>query len=348
MPQKRLRQAERKPRIGRDSLSPRSSTDLRRLTRKELQALAVRKGLKGGSRLKKEELAQALISLLGLRPERRSEQPSKSRAAAPPPPALFEEEKPPLPAVYGKTCLVLLPVDPFWVHAYWELSGQDTPKAGDDGKKRSERFRWILRVYDVTFIQFDGTNAHSSFDIKITPHARNWYINLSSPQKSLCAELGRIRADGTFFPVARSNVVQTASAWVSPNTEESWMQVVWEKKSIYPDESRIQAVPATPGHRLPGQVSASTGATMESVPLPGLSKPEIDAWVAQKKLISPEEYRCFLGETRRRYQPGREEIDPSTSELTPLQVAARNFESGLSSLELMKNPSFPADAETNR
>jgi len=38
--------------------------------------------------------------------------------------------------------------------------------------------RWVLRSYDVSFINFDGTNAHRFFDTGVDLDARNWYLNL--------------------------------------------------------------------------------------------------------------------------------------------------------------------------
>ncbi len=145
--------------------------------------------------------------------------PTQSTLAGAPVPLQWEDA--PLPETYGEDRLVLLPIDPYWVHAYWELAPPDHP-AGEEA-------RFILRVYDVTCIDFDGSNAHSYFDIELNPDARSWYINLWSPGKSLCAELGRVLQDGTFAPRVRSNAIHTPPAGISSHAEERWTRVEWDK-----------------------------------------------------------------------------------------------------------------------
>ncbi|MBI3015625.1 MAG: DUF4912 domain-containing protein [Candidatus Tectomicrobia bacterium] len=257
---------------------------------------------------------------------------AKSPAASPPPPVLRAEEEAFLPEAYGETRLVLMPVDPFWVHAYWELSAQDARKMSARTERGAGQARWILRVYDVTWIQFDGSNAHSSFNVEISPSARNWYINLWSPQKSLCAELGLVAPDGTFFPLTRSNVAHTPAAWISPNTEESWMKVDWRPEAALQPHS----LSGMPLPMLRGEPEGSASEVLE---------PDLPEGVGQKKLISPEEYHRFLEGTPRRNRSGKEQTTSSALKLSPLEMAARSFESGLSSHGLIRNPSMPTDPD---
>ncbi|MGH7274807.1 MAG: DUF4912 domain-containing protein, partial [Nitrospiria bacterium] len=121
---------------------------------------------------------------------------------------------------------VLLPVDPFWVHAYWEV----TPQTFSDLSSRlgplASQGRYILRIYDVTAIDFNGSNAHSFIDLPIDLSARNWYINLWSSEKSLVGDLGYLLPDGRFFLLVRSNVVQTPRSGVSIYTEAPWAEPI--------------------------------------------------------------------------------------------------------------------------
>jgi hypothetical protein len=122
-----------------------------------------------------------------------------------------------LPWSYGETELVLMPVDPFLVHAYWDFSAKEWEKI------RRRRKPVVLRIYDVTMIRFDGTNAHSYFDLPLALEAQNWYIRLWSAEKSLCADLGWPRPDGSFETLVRSNVIQTPRAGVSIFEEARWV-----------------------------------------------------------------------------------------------------------------------------
>lgn len=70
-----------------------------------------------------------------------------------------------------------------------------------------ERFagaRFVIRLYDVTDILFDGLNAHSSFDVDIQGSAGNYYLPIEQGDRNLLAEVGYLLGDGAFFALARS------------------------------------------------------------------------------------------------------------------------------------------------
>ena len=84
---------------------------------------------------------------------------------SPPPPA------PELPATYNDNRLVLLARDPYWLYAYWDFSVEQIGAALT--RLGVQDARPILRVFDVTYVHFDGTNAWSAVDIELTPFATN-------------------------------------------------------------------------------------------------------------------------------------------------------------------------------
>ena len=118
-----------------------------------------------------------------------------------------------LPETYGNSRVVLLVIDPYHVHVYWELTAQDRL----DAKERlnpadpDQALTWVLRFYDVTGVEFDAANAHAQFDIVVKPGARSWYLELWSPNKEYFVELGP-RAQGRFVPVCRSRPIQVPPA----------------------------------------------------------------------------------------------------------------------------------------
>jgi len=128
-----------------------------------------------------------------------------------------------LPRDYGKTRLVLMEIDPRHLHAYWEVAPADRDAAV---KKLGEAAQsWVLRFYDVTLIQFDGTNAHSHFDVFVDLAADNWYVELWATEKTYCAEIGPRAASGKFMPVTRSNFVQLPRGEQSPEYKPEWTKV---------------------------------------------------------------------------------------------------------------------------
>ncbi len=139
-----------------------------------------------------------------------------------------------LPLGYGDTRIVLQVRDPQWAHAYWEINEQTKAELrhtlGDEGYARSS---FILRVYDVTDIEFTGDNAHSFSDIHVFEGANNWYIHLGRPDRAFLLDLGLISPHGQFILIARSNVVRTPRDTYSDVVDEQWMVVDEAFREIY-------------------------------------------------------------------------------------------------------------------
>jgi hypothetical protein len=114
-----------------------------------------------------------------------------------------------LPRAYGRTTIVLMAVNPYLVHAYWEVVPKDLEEAKG---LRDPLAQPALRFYDVTGISFDGSNAHGCFDVDVQLAAENWYVHLWSPAKSYVVDLGLRTADGGFLALARSNIAHTPPA----------------------------------------------------------------------------------------------------------------------------------------
>jgi hypothetical protein len=194
-----------------------------------------------------------------VRTERRS-----SILAGPTPDRDRESE---LPDSYGHSRVVLLAVDPFHVHAYWEMTLPDRIRAREllSPLWESEAPTWVLRFYDVTSVDPEGGQARSTFDVAVSPSARNWYVELWSSDKSYFAELGP-RLGEQFVPVCRSDVVRVPRSEPPPPREPEW-----------------QAMPAAPQ----GSGAESSGAlpaVEPNVSLPVESLPvEQPAGVAQSQ-----------------------------------------------------------------
>jgi len=148
--------------------------------------------------------------------------------------------KPSQVAQLEESRIVLMDIDPYSLHAYWEITNIDKKKVLKQFDESSKPPRQIIRVYDVTYIHFDGKNAHSYFDIEINRNRGNWYIDLWSFHKSLYAEIGMKSSLGDFHPIARSNFIDTPRACQSSSDEERWMRVSgnYEEISMLPAKPR--------------------------------------------------------------------------------------------------------------
>ncbi len=135
----------------------------------------------------------------------------------------FEETELELPTNYGDNKVVLLVRDPWWIFSYWELQPDvvESKKQEIPQELRND-VKFIMRVYDISYIDFNGQNAHYYFDITIPYGADKWYINVGAPGRSWIAEMGWLTRDNRFYPVVRSNVVHTPLDGPSWITDEEW------------------------------------------------------------------------------------------------------------------------------
>ncbi len=117
------------------------------------------------------------------------------------------------------TELVLLEVSPNRAHAYWNVEVDDFEAAV--AASGQEAPAMLLRLHDVTGLEFDGSNAHSYFDVQVQGLQGHWYVDLWHDGRSYIAELGLRRAGGGFVSMSRSNRIATPSASESAlyNTE---------------------------------------------------------------------------------------------------------------------------------
>lgn len=142
-----------------------------------------------------------------------------------------------LPSGYNDTKITALVRDPYWIYAYWEISNEKIEEV-----KRTIWDIWncsktILRVYDVTDIIFNGSNAHSFFDITLGNLSNYWYINTGAPDRSYCVDIGVLTPDNKFYLFARSNVVKTPRNTISNILDEEWLLSEEEVSKIYiPDK----------------------------------------------------------------------------------------------------------------
>jgi len=80
-----------------------------------------------------------------------------------------------------------------------------------------------LRVFDVTYIEFNGANAWSSTDVELTPFSTSWYVAVPRPDAAYCAEIGYRSPTGRFVSLGRSNIVTTPRVEASPITKVRWL-----------------------------------------------------------------------------------------------------------------------------
>lgn len=150
----------------------------------------------------------------------RSETSAGVPRGTPAPESAAVDMGPPLPQGYGIERLVLLVRDPHWSYAWWELTSAQVERAQ---RELGGAAQLVLRFYDVSAIDWDGTNHHGAFDIEVHDLAGNWYVELGRPGAAFVAEIGLRGADGRFVALVRSNFVSMPLDSMSSVADEQWM-----------------------------------------------------------------------------------------------------------------------------
>jgi hypothetical protein len=135
-----------------------------------------------------------------------------------------------LPGRYGVDRLVVLVRDPYWVYAWWELTDPTLQGGRTDVGGAADL---VLRMYDISAIEWDGANHHAHFDIEIADQAGNWYIELGKPGGSFVGEIGLRTADGRFLALLRSNYVTLPRDSMSSVVDEEWMVVEEDYRMLF-------------------------------------------------------------------------------------------------------------------
>ena len=115
---------------------------------------------------------------------------------------VHEDEDIAIPAMYNRTRIVIMPRDPYWAFAYWEIE----VKKLEAVQAHPEFGGLFVRVHDVKFVEYDGTNSNYYFDIPIQVSDNNWYINVPHADSYYLLELFYLQK-GQFNLLARSNTV---------------------------------------------------------------------------------------------------------------------------------------------
>lgn len=100
-----------------------------------------------------------------------------------------------LPAEYGDSEFFMIVIDPILIFLDWEIMPEDLPAEG---------LSLCVRIYDVTGITFDGTNAHSFIDIDLEGLAGSGYCEIGMQGREIVAEIGVLDTHGVFIVLLRS------------------------------------------------------------------------------------------------------------------------------------------------
>ncbi|MBN2216008.1 MAG: DUF4912 domain-containing protein [Pirellulales bacterium] len=129
--------------------------------------------------------------------------------------------------------LVVMVRDPYWLHAYWELTPQSVDRAQVALGQHWHGARPVLRLSEVAQETVSAGVRATLRDIDIHGGVNNWYIDVPEPPRRFQVEIGYLAANGRFLALARSNIVTTSPHKKSQGVDGNWIGVAEEPERIF-------------------------------------------------------------------------------------------------------------------
>ncbi len=217
---------------------------LEQMTLRQLRRVASQYGVSRYSRMRKEQLLESIQkaqqmsspNLQGRYAEGNTEIPAQEQVEA----AKFDlgssedlqdltlasvdEGIGDLPDGYGATRIVLMPRDPQWAYAYWDVPNEHKMELRSQGGQQL-----AIRLYDATDINLATQAPHSVQEFPCDELAREWYLPIPVSDRDYIAEIGYRCADGRWLTLARSLPVHVPPTYPSDWVADQFVTVDWDQ-----------------------------------------------------------------------------------------------------------------------
>ena len=146
--------------------------------------------------------------------------------------ATADEDLGDLPGGYGQSRIVLLPRDPQWAYAYWDIPNDHKQYLRNQGGQQI-----ALRLYDVTDIDLDHQAPHNVQEYLCDEMAREWYFPVPVSDRDYILDIGYRCADGRWLSLAKSAPIRVPPVYPSDWVEDIFVTVSWDEdlkgKTVY-------------------------------------------------------------------------------------------------------------------
>jgi uncharacterized protein len=130
-----------------------------------------------------------------------------------------------LPSGYGESCIMLLPRDPQWAYAYW-----DVPNDHREAIRAQGGQQLALRLFDVTDLDLGRQAPHNVQEYGCDEMAREWYLPIPVSDRDYVLEIGYRAWDGRWLVLARSNSIRVPPVYPSDWIEDQFVTVTWNRE----------------------------------------------------------------------------------------------------------------------
>ncbi|MDG2990088.1 DUF4912 domain-containing protein [Candidatus Synechococcus calcipolaris G9] len=179
-------------------------------------------------------------------------------------PASVDEGLGDLPGGYGDSRIVLMPRDPQWAYAYWDI-----PNEHREDLRRQGGQRLALRIYDSTNINLDHQIPHSVQEYPCDELAREWYVPIPVSDRDYVVEIGYRCGDGRWLVLARSSPVHIPPTYPSDWVWDQFITVDWDMdlrgKTVFDLGSPVTAGSSEPNPIYEGIFAMAEGAEAQRV-----------------------------------------------------------------------------------
>ncbi len=138
--------------------------------------------------------------------------------------ALADVELGDIPGGYAESKIVLLPRDPQWAYAYWDITTEHKQELRAQGGQQL-----ALRLYDVTDINMGVQSPHSIQEYPLDEMAREWYLSIPVSDREYLLDIGFRCADGRWLVLARSAEIRIPPVYPSDWVEDHFVTIDWKE-----------------------------------------------------------------------------------------------------------------------
>jgi hypothetical protein len=179
--------------------------NLKDKTVQELNAIAKRYGISGYSKLGKSDLVKLVRRKLKALAAKKSKKksPAKKKAPAKKPKTKAKAKKKKKSKRSGEGGMILLPRDSEWLYVHWDLTVQQETLLKASGVP-------TLRL-------LSHPDRRELKRIPLNPGSRSWHVQATTVDRDYIAELGVVDWRGVFRPLLASNPASTPPSEVSGN-----------------------------------------------------------------------------------------------------------------------------------
>ena len=188
----------------------------------------------------------------------------------------------------GLDRIVLQVCGPFWLHAWWEISGTLISRV-----RAAMGHLWhtadpILRLYRVSEGS-GGRHTNVVGDYVIHGGVYNWFLNVDDPPGTFLVEIGYLSRDRQFFSLVSSNTVVTPQNYIQESM--GWSESAWNMLTASTMVSPFE------GKTINASLSANTESSGgNSRPRRSAFSLAVDAEVVIKGQTSPDAQLTVRGE----------------------------------------------------